>query len=79
MSVLFRIALLFVVVVVIFTLVSVYSTFCVSPIHIKKTNQSWGGSSSLLKGACRQSKVKKQSIDFSYPHKSRAHVCLRET
>ena len=36
MSVLFRIPLLFVVVVVIFTFVSVYSTFCVSPIHIKK-------------------------------------------
>ena len=36
MSVLFRIALLFVVVVVIFTFVSIYSTFCFSPIHIKK-------------------------------------------
>lgn len=37
MSVLFRIALLFVVVVVvILTFVSIYSTFCFSPIHIKK-------------------------------------------
>ena len=38
-----------------------------------------GGPSSLLKGTCHQSEVKRQAIDFLYPHKSKAHICLRET
>ena len=31
---------------------------------IFQTNPSWGGSNSLLKGACHQSKVNRQTIDF---------------